>query len=52
MRLRVTTCKFRFADQNNLQDYVRGFDQETAAVLMARYAVLRTESEDHMDVLR
>merc|ERR1712139_251896 len=29
-----------------------GFDQEAAAVLMARYAVFKTENEDPLDVLR
>merc|ERR1712003_587774 len=29
-----------------------GFDQEAAAVLMARYAVFKCENEDPLDVLR
>lgn len=29
-----------------------GFDQEAAAVLMARLAVFKTETEDTLDVLR
>merc|ERR1712187_434090 len=35
-----------------IADISSGFDQEAAAVLMARYAVFKTENEDPMDVLR
>lgn len=50
-RLRVTTLSYRFADQSPL-DISPGFDQEAAAVLMARLAVFKTETEDALDVLR
>lgn len=35
-----------------MSDIASGFDQEAAAVLMARYAVFKTENEDPLDVLR
>jgi len=49
-RLRVTTLSHRFADPNT--DIALGFDQEAAAVIMARYAVFKCENEDPHDVLR
>ena len=36
----------------NLQHIAAGFDQEAAAVLMARIASYRAESDDGLDVLR
>jgi protein transport protein SEC23 len=50
-RLRVTTVSHRYTDAN-MSDIATGFDQEAAAVLMARYAVFKTENEDPLDVLR
>eukprot|EP00419_Tripos_fusus_P081767 CAMPEP_0172937480 /NCGR_PEP_ID=MMETSP1075-20121228/222545_1 /TAXON_ID=2916 /ORGANISM="Ceratium fusus, Strain PA161109" /LENGTH=292 /DNA_ID=CAMNT_0013798855 /DNA_START=57 /DNA_END=931 /DNA_ORIENTATION=- len=50
-RVRVTTVSHHYTD-SNMQDIVKGFDQEAAAVLTARYAVFRSESEDPSDVLR
>jgi protein transport protein SEC23 len=50
-RLRVTTVSHRYSDAN-MSDIATGFDQEAAAVLMARYAVAKTEQEDPLDVLR
>jgi len=50
-RLRVTTISHRYTDAN-MSDIVSGFDQEAAAVLMARYAVWKTENDDPLDVLR
>lgn len=50
-RLRVTTVSHRYAESQAL-DLVAGFDQEAAAVLMARLAVFKTEQEDCLDVLR
>jgi len=50
-RLRVTSVSQRYADPS-LSDIVMGFDQEAAAVLMARHAVVKCESEDPMEVLR
>merc|ERR1712227_1072174 len=35
-----------------MSDIATGFDQEAAAVLLARYAVKKTENEDPLDVLR
>jgi len=51
-RLRVTTISHRYTGDDNMSDIVSGFDQEAAAVLMARYAVWKTENEDPLDVLR
>mmetsp|Transcript_86299 Transcript_86299/g.136204 ORF Transcript_86299/g.136204 Transcript_86299/m.136204 type:complete len:748 (+) Transcript_86299:80-2323(+) len=50
-RLRVTTLSNRYSDAN-MTDISSGFDQEAAAVLMARYAVAKTDNEDPLDVLR
>lgn len=36
----------------DLREMAYGFDQDTAAVLMARYAVFKTISEESMDVIR
>jgi len=36
----------------NIQHIAAGFDQEAAAVLMARIAVFRAETDDGPDVLR
>merc|ERR1712190_396239 len=41
----------QYADQN-MSNISSGFDQEAAAVLMARYAVWKCENEDPLDVLR
>ncbi|GIX63798.1 protein transport protein SEC23, putative [Babesia caballi] len=50
-RLRVTSFSCKYA-QPNLADLVPGFDQETAAVLMARYAFYKSESENSMAVVK
>jgi len=50
-RIRVTTVTNRYADAN-MSDIGTGFDQEAAAVLMARYSVWKCENEDPLDVLR
>jgi len=50
-RLRVTTVASRYSDAS-MSDIATGFDQEAAAVLMARYAVFKCENEDPLDVLR
>eukprot|EP00050_Salpingoeca_kvevrii_P010416 m.8299 g.8299 ORF g.8299 m.8299 type:complete len:767 (-) comp2844_c0_seq1:371-2671(-) len=53
MRLRVTTVARNWADMaSNLPSIAAGFDQEAAAVLMARVAVFRAETDDGPDVLR
>ena len=51
-RLRVTTVGFRYAEPGRVSDLASGFDQECAAVLMARFAIFKTEREDRLDVLR
>ena len=45
------TCSWADAS-TNLQHISAGFDQEAAAVLMARIAVYRAETDDGPDVLR
>lgn len=52
MRLRVTTVKYPYAEQGNTSKFISGFDQETAAVIMARWAVSKSETEDSIDVIR
>jgi len=52
-RVRVVTIARNWADATaNLYHISQGFDQEAAAVLMARLAVFRAESDDGSDVLR
>jgi protein transport protein SEC23 len=51
-RLRVTTLAHTYAEASNLAEVARGFDQEAAAVLMARIAVFKTLSEEPFDILR
>ncbi|KAK6639030.1 Protein transport protein Sec23A [Polyplax serrata] len=52
-RIRVTTVARNWADAGvNLHHISAGFDQEAAAVLMARMVVYRAETEDGPDVLR
>jgi protein transport protein SEC23 len=36
----------------DLREMAYGFDQETAAVIMARYSVFKTLTEESMDVIR
>jgi protein transport protein SEC23 len=49
----VTTIARNWADATaNIHHISAGFDQEAAAVLMARMAVYRAESDDSPDVLR
>jgi len=53
--LRVTTVARGFADPKTDQglNYIRGgFDQEAAAILMARHAVFKTKAEYTFDILR
>jgi len=51
--LRVTTIRAAYADSSaNLQSLAIGFDQEAAAALMARFAVVKCETEESIDVLR
>ncbi|KAL7984649.1 hypothetical protein Chor_003219 [Crotalus horridus] len=52
-RIRVITVARNWADaQSQLQHIEAAFDQEAAAVLMARLGVYRAESEEGPDVLR
>ncbi|XP_052767487.1 protein transport protein Sec23A-like isoform X2 [Mya arenaria] len=52
-RVRVTTVARNWADAStNIQHISAGFDQEASAVLMARTAVFRAETDDGPDVLR
>eukprot|EP00638_Chattonella_subsalsa_P004914 CAMPEP_0117736372 /NCGR_PEP_ID=MMETSP0947-20121206/1889_1 /TAXON_ID=44440 /ORGANISM="Chattonella subsalsa, Strain CCMP2191" /LENGTH=741 /DNA_ID=CAMNT_0005551647 /DNA_START=307 /DNA_END=2532 /DNA_ORIENTATION=- len=52
-RLRSTTlCGAWHNDANDTGPLARGFDQEASAVLMARLAVQRTETEEIGDILR
>ena len=51
--MRVTTVARNWADAStNIQHISAGFDQEAAAVLMARISVFRAETDDGPDVLR
>lgn len=51
MRLRVTTIARNFAEAGSMT-IGQSFDQESAAVLMARIAVFKAEIDDSPDVLR
>ena len=49
----MTTCARLWADPaTNLPAVTNDFDQETAASLMARLAVYKSETEEAFDVLR
>lgn len=50
-RLRVTTLAIKFADARQ-SDVAASFDQEAAAVLLARLAVWKTESQEPAEVVR
>uniref|UniRef100_A0A671MUU8 Protein transport protein SEC23 n=1 Tax=Sinocyclocheilus anshuiensis TaxID=1608454 RepID=A0A671MUU8_9TELE len=52
-RIRVTTVARNWADaQTQIQSIAASFDQEAAAILMARLAIYRAETEEGPDVLR
>jgi protein transport protein SEC23 len=52
-RLRITTVRRMMPPGEDLKEISRGFDQEAAAVIVARYAVHRTMTgEETIDVLR
>ncbi|CAG9463288.1 unnamed protein product [Pedinophyceae sp. YPF-701] len=51
-RVRVTTITRRWTDGSNLNDLVAGFDQEAAAVAMARLASWKMENEEDFDATR
>jgi len=48
----VTTVQRLMSAPDDLREMAYGFDQETAAVLMSRYAIFKTLSEESMDVIR
>ncbi|CAI9113143.1 OLC1v1013689C1 [Oldenlandia corymbosa var. corymbosa] len=51
--LRVTTITRKWADSaHGAEDLVQGFDQETAAVVVARFASYKMESEENFDPTR
>ena len=53
MKSKCCLCFFSWADAStNIQHISAGYDQEAAAVLMARIAVFRAETDDGPDVLR
>ncbi|WIA18955.1 hypothetical protein OEZ85_003624 [Tetradesmus obliquus] len=52
MRCRVTTLTRYWTDGSNSADLINGFDQETAAGLMARLATFKMENEDDFDPTR
>ena len=35
-----------------MRDLANGFDQETAAIIIARYAVHMTQEQEYMDIVR
>lgn len=52
-KLQVTTIKRRWVDTTvNSEELVQGFDQETAAVVMARLASYKMEMEEGFDATR
>jgi len=51
-RMRVSTIAGRWTSGENIAEIAAGFDQEAAAVLMARMAVYKTENEEAFDILR
>ncbi|KQJ88565.1 hypothetical protein BRADI_4g19570v3 [Brachypodium distachyon] len=53
MRIRVTTISRKWVDgSTNTEELVEGFDQETAAVVLARYISLKMEIEEEFDATR
>lgn len=53
MRVRVTTVARNFAEAAvNFPSIMAGFDQEAAAVVMARYATIKSETDDGPEVLK
>ncbi len=52
-RMRVTTVGGAWqADAANLASVAASFDQEAAAVIMARYAVKKTDAEEPAEIMR
>mmetsp|Transcript_16153 Transcript_16153/g.34976 ORF Transcript_16153/g.34976 Transcript_16153/m.34976 type:complete len:765 (-) Transcript_16153:369-2663(-) len=52
LRCRVTTITRRWMDGSNVAELIAGFDQEAAAVLMARLASFKMDSEEDFDATR
>ncbi|XBH55785.1 hypothetical protein VPH35_077790 [Triticum aestivum] len=53
MRIRATTVSRKWVDgSTNTEELVEGFDQETAAVVLARYISLKMEIEEEFDATR
>jgi protein transport protein SEC23 len=53
MRLRSTTLSRRWVDgPGSIEELVAGFDQEAAAVVMARLVSFKMETEDEFDAIR
>lgn len=50
--MRVTTVQRLMSPPEELREMAYGFDQETAAVIMARLSVFKTLSEESIDVIR
>lgn len=51
-RIRVTTVQRCLAAPEDRRELAYGFDQEAAAVLMARYSVVRCQIDEPLDVIR
>ena len=51
-RVRVTTVQRCLAAPEDRRELAYGFDQEAAAVLMARYSVVRCQVDEPLDVIR
>eukprot|EP01023_Acetabularia_acetabulum_P064273 TRINITY_DN8262_c0_g1_i4.p1 TRINITY_DN8262_c0_g1~~TRINITY_DN8262_c0_g1_i4.p1 ORF type:complete len:470 (+),score=73.99 TRINITY_DN8262_c0_g1_i4:292-1701(+) len=52
VRTRVTTVTRMWCDGSNPHDLISGFDQETAAVVMARISSWKMETEEDFDATR
>lgn len=50
--MRVTTVQKIMSAAEDLRDMAYGFDQETAAIVVARYSVHMTQEQETMDVIR
>lgn len=50
--MRVTTVQRLMSPADDLREMAYGFDQETAAVLMARLSTHKTIAEEAIDVIR
>lgn len=52
VRLRVTTMRHHIQEKTSFPDLANAFDQESAAVLLARQAIHKTDTTPVFDVLR